>query len=77
MSKAEWQFPKAPRQTQSTLNPRGCELPGCDHDHSTLYLCQQCHPKAGLDVLYVKANGTLEITCKKCDRFVALIQVAP
>lgn len=62
--------------TRSNLDQAGCGTPNCGHDHSVLYLHAACHVKAGVEVVYIKATGTLKIACSKCQRPVAEIAVA-
>ena len=50
----------------------GCQMPGCAHQHPrVIYLNQRCHPKAGLEVLYEKGTGILQVRCKECAEPVA------
>lgn len=62
--------------TRPQLDAQGCDTPDCGHDHSILYLHAACHPGAGVDVSYVKADGMLHVVCHKCDKPVGLIAVA-
>lgn len=57
---------------------QGCSMPNCTHDHSTLFLTQRCHPKAGLEASYTKGSGVVTLRCIHCklelvDLAVALI----
>jgi len=61
--------------TRKQLDVAGCGTPNCDHDHSELYLVQACHPHRGVEAKYVKATGTLLITCQICDAPVAEVRV--
>jgi len=63
-------------QTRERLDRQGCGTKNCTHDHAILYMHSRCHPQAGLDVRYVKADGVLEIHCKLCHKPMAAIQVA-
>lgn len=62
--------------TRAQLDQAGCGMPNCDHDHSVLYLHGVCHMKGGVEVAYVKATGTLKISCAKCHKPVAEVAVA-
>ncbi len=55
--------------TQADLNATGW--------HTVLYLHSMCHIRAGTNVSYSKATGNLTICCKKCDRLLTEIAVAP
>ena len=68
--------PRAPL-TQTELDAQGCGTPNCGHDHSVLWLHGTCHPSMGSRVAYHKATGVLEITCRRCDKPIASIEVAP
>lgn len=74
--KPKWTFPEKRPHTRKTLDPLGCAVPNCGHDHSVLYLCSKCHLETGLDVKYTKATGVLTIECTKCGELVTEIQVA-
>lgn len=63
--------------TQRNLDAAGCGTPDCGHDHSVLFLHAICHPEAGLDVAYHKTTGGLVITCARCHKLIAEIEVAP
>lgn len=61
---------------RAQLDQSGCGQPNCGHDHSVLYFHAACHLRSGVEVAYVKATGTLKITCAKCHKPVAEIAVA-
>jgi hypothetical protein len=63
--------------TQTELDAQGCGTPNCGHDHSVLWLHGACHPSLGTRVAYHKTTGVLEITCRRCHRHIATIEVAP
>jgi hypothetical protein len=64
--------------TQAVLKDAQCDTPGCDHsDHSRLWLHAQCHPRAGLAVVYDRATGVVTVECRKCTKLVAELAVAP
>jgi len=49
----------------------GCQVPGCKHEkHSTLYLTQRCHPKAGVDVRFTTGEGKIVAECHECKMLV-------
>ncbi len=62
--------------TRSQLDHVGCDTPNCKHDHSMLYMKSRCHERAGVDVVYHKATGTLKLACAVCHRPVVEITVA-
>jgi len=63
--------------TRLDLDPAGCGMPNCWHDHSVLYLHPRCHPSPGkTEASYHKASGTLKIACAECKALVAEVQVA-
>ncbi len=62
--------------TQADLDDKGCGLPNCEHDHSTLFLHARCHIQKGTMVSYEKATGVLTIVCAHCGKVVAKILVA-
>lgn len=55
---------------------KGCSTPGCNHDHSVLFLTQRCHPKAGLEASYTKGSGLVTLRCNICKLELADIAVA-
>jgi hypothetical protein len=63
--------------TQATLDGLGCDNPGCDNDHSVLYLSPDCHPQAGLQLAYSKAHGQLACCCGACNTLIAMFAIAP
>lgn len=60
---------------REALNAMGCDIPGCAHDHSILYLLAECHPKAGTRVKYVKADSLLIIQCSRCGKEVVRVKL--
>ena len=59
--------------TTAELDRMGCMSPGCTHEAEVL--AQKCHPQAGLMVRYVRTKRALEMTCKRCAKFVAAVAV--
>ena len=49
----------------------GCDVPDCDHDHSTLYLEPRCHPGKGCNVIYYRGASIIHFECAKCAKPVA------
>lgn len=66
-----------PTLTQAILDASGCDTPNCREDHSILYIKGHCHPRAAVEAAYHKASGTLRISCFRCRRPIAEIEVAP
>jgi len=62
--------------TRNELGKMGCGTPGCDHDHSVVYLNQRCHPSAATWASYNKRTGNLTIACAECEKPIAEIAVA-
>lgn len=62
--------------TRQQLDDAGYDNPLCTHDHSVLFLHASCHPGARLDVMYIKARGTMHIVCTECTNTVADVLVA-
>jgi len=63
---------------QKHLNNAMCGTPGCAHKaHEPLFLHGKCHPKEGSRVSYHPMTGLLEIRCRRCEKLVAEIEVAP
>jgi hypothetical protein len=62
--------------TRGRLDASRCENPLCRDDHGTLVLAPYCHPRARVNIMYIKAEGVLEITCRECDAGVARVLVA-
>ena len=54
----------------------GCHTPGCEHDHSTLFLHGRCHPKANVQASYTAGAGLLCVECAECGKLIAEIKVA-
>jgi hypothetical protein len=63
--------------TRHDLDPQGCGIPDCGHDHSILWLHSRCHPSAGVRARYIKKTGVLTICCRSCENWIADIAVAP
>ena len=63
--------------TCEAMEPMGCGMPNCTHDHSTLYLNARCHTGRGVEVAYVKAEKLLRVRCRVCKKLVAEVAVAP
>jgi hypothetical protein len=63
--------------TRKRLDVAGCSEPNCGHDHTVLFLHSACHPSAGTKVSYDKRTGSLTIACRRCDKLVAEVKVAP
>jgi hypothetical protein len=63
--------------TRRDLDPQGCGIPNCGHDHSILFLHSRCHPNAGVRASYVKESGVLSMRCRSCKSLIADIAVAP
>jgi hypothetical protein len=61
--------------TKFDLDKAGCDEPNCTHDHSSLYLHGQCHPRRGVDVHYEKKLGHLVVCCHVCNSEVARISL--
>lgn len=62
--------------TRVELDQGGCGTPGCQHDHTVLYLHGRCHPSAGARVSYDKRAGNISVVCRRCDAPIAEIAVA-
>lgn len=62
--------------TRQQLDIAGCGQPGCDHDHSVLFLHAVCHPSAGTRASYSKLTGELTVDCRRCGKPVAKVKVA-
>jgi hypothetical protein len=62
--------------TYRELDEMGCSTPHCSHDHSVIYMHQQCHCGAGLYVCYEKETRELIAECRKCEREVWRIALA-
>jgi hypothetical protein len=60
---------------KADLDGMGCETPGCDHDHSILYLTAACHPNGNATVSYHKREGQLVICCSVCGSGITRIQL--
>jgi hypothetical protein len=61
--------------TRSLLNERQCDNPDCTGCAERLYFSQYCHPKAGVEVMYAKGCGHLNLSCKKCGDLICVIAV--
>jgi hypothetical protein len=57
------------------MKKMGCGSPGCDHDHSILFLVQGCHPSQGLEVKFVKEKDQLVVSCFVCEAEVTTVQL--
>lgn len=62
--------------TRTILDAEECHTPGCQKDHSILYILAKCHPKSGLEAVYHKPTGLLRLTCCECEEIVADFQIA-
>jgi hypothetical protein len=60
---------------QEILN-RGCEAPGCTHDHSTLIMHSRCHFNAPTIVVFLKDRPYLLVACDVCKKPLAFIAIA-
>lgn len=60
--------------TAGQLDRKGDRSPGRERNRGALYVSQNCHRSAGLDVAYFE--GVLTLYCRKCRSPVAHIQVA-
>jgi hypothetical protein len=58
------------------LNKTGCSTPSCGHDHNELTFHSLCHPESPTWTTYNKEAGTFAISCSRCDKTVALVNVA-
>jgi hypothetical protein len=66
-----------PAMRQEQLDQLRCGNPECDHTNCfELYLHSACHPKAGLQVMYSKLDGTMTVSCAECDATVVVFQVS-
>jgi len=66
-----------PAKRRADLDPAGCDMPDCGHDHSVLFLVARCHMRAGVDASYHKKDGTIRLACHQCNAPVASLEVAP
>jgi len=64
------------RQYREDLDATTCATPGCQRDHTVLYLVPSCHHVEDVLVRYEKATGELILACSKCLRTVTRIAVA-
>jgi hypothetical protein len=64
--------------TRSILDKQGCENPDCaDPDcGNELYFHSQCCEGAGLQAMYAKSCGHLNLFCDGCGEPLAVIEVA-
>jgi hypothetical protein len=62
--------------TQEDLDGEQCATPGCTEDHSVLFINPHCHPTRAIEPAYYKADGTLRVRCARCQRPVAVFQIA-
>ncbi len=54
-----------------------CQAPGCTHDdHDGLALVARCHVRSAQIVRYW-GDGTIEIRCKTCNKFILSAALAP
>lgn len=60
-----------------TMTEHGCSVPGCDHDHATLFLHGKCHVGGKVEVSYRNGSGLLRIGCRECGMLIAMVKVAP
>jgi hypothetical protein len=51
---------------KTELDAMGCGTPGCQEDHSSLYLHSECHPGAAMWGRYDKKIGALVLECEAC-----------
>lgn len=61
--------------TRAQLDDMVCGIPGCTHSEHPLYLHSRCHPDVPTWARY--EDGEVIITCAKCVKVVAVIEVAP
>jgi hypothetical protein len=62
--------------TKAILDAEGCGVPGCNHNRSVIYFRGQCHPFSKVEVCYEKDSENIVITCGRCHKFIAKVQVA-
>jgi hypothetical protein len=62
--------------TCDLLANAGCDTPNCNHDHSSLFVHPMCHPRAGLNAIYVKARKVLVLQCAQCEKVVTDFAIA-
>lgn len=66
------------RLNQEHLNGAVCAAPGCTHEKDApLFLHGKCHPSEGTRVSYHPSKGCLEVRCRRCEKLIAEIEVAP
>ena len=75
MTQAEWHFPENKPYTRKTLGEMCCAVHH-DPEEQDLYIVQKCHPREGLDALYSKETGILQLQCTTCNELVMEIKVA-
>ena len=63
------------RLTRATLDPMGCGMAYCDHDHSVLYFRSKCHLHDPVEVRYEKATGEVVVSCSRCKQEVTRVAV--
>jgi hypothetical protein len=72
--------PVSRKTLDATLGEFGCHEPDCAtpvaHD-TPMFLAPACHPTEATYVSYVRALGTVVVSCAQCMAPVATIQVAP
>ena len=61
---------------QEDLDREQCTTIGCTENHSILFLNSECHPTRPIEAAYYKADGTLRVRCTRCQRPVAIFQIA-
>jgi len=74
----QWEIEKAPltKEEIQRMMAQGCTEPGCTSKHDELmFLTGVCHPRGKIDVALF--HGSLYISCRICDSFIARFQVIP
>jgi hypothetical protein len=58
------------------LDAAECGQPGCDKDHSAMFVHASCHPGQGIDACYDRRKGTVTFACHRCAGALFAIAVA-
>lgn len=64
-----------PPLTRRQLEPMGCGMSDCGHDHTVLFFHCRHHPGSGLDAAYDKRTGLLTIQCNRCHTFLCSLAI--
>jgi hypothetical protein len=54
------------REHLDRITVEGCGMPGCEENHSTLFLHSRCHIKAGVLAEVCEFDPVIHIVCAKC-----------